>query len=47
MPLIFFSERRNCHAKSISCLPLDNLKEADGIIFGSPTYFGSVSGEMK
>lgn len=28
-------------------VPWDALKAADGIIFGSPTYMGSVSGEFK
>lgn len=26
---------------------LDNMREADGILFGSPTYFGDMTSEMK
>ncbi len=35
------------NVKSVSKASLQDLQEADGIIIGSPTYYGQVSGELK
>jgi len=37
----------NCVLKRIDDVSLDELLQADGVIMGSPTYYGSMSGKIK
>ncbi|MBS7615527.1 NAD(P)H-dependent oxidoreductase [Candidatus Bathyarchaeota archaeon] len=36
-----------CTLKRVDCVSLDDLLNADGIIIGSPTYYGTMSGKIK
>jgi len=33
--------------KNVEAATLEDLTAADGVVFGAPTYFGTLSGEMK
>lgn len=37
----------NCVLRKVKDAKLDDLLEADGIIIGSPTYYGTMSGKVK
>jgi len=37
----------NCVLRKVDDASLDDLLDADGIIIGSPTYYGTMSGKMK
>jgi len=37
----------NCILKRVDDVSLDDLLQADGVIIGSPTYYGSMSGKIK
>ena len=37
----------DCALKKVDGATLDDLLDADGIIIGSPTYYGTMSGKMK
>ena len=37
----------NCVLKKVDDVSLDDLLKADGIIIGSPTYYGTMSGKIK
>ena len=37
----------NCVLKRVDDVSVDDLMQADGIIVGSPTYYGSMSGKIK
>jgi NAD(P)H dehydrogenase (quinone) len=37
----------NCMLKKVGDVSLDDLLKADGIIVGSPTYYGTMSGKIK
>jgi len=37
----------NCTLKRVDNVSLDDLLKADGIIIGSPTYYGTMSGKIK
>ena len=37
----------NAKLKKVADATLDDLTGADGVVFGAPTYFGTLSGEMK
>jgi NAD(P)H dehydrogenase (quinone) len=37
----------NCTLKRVERVSLDDLLKADGIIVGSPTYYGTMSGKIK
>lgn len=37
----------DCALKKVDGATLDDLSDADGIIIGSPTYYGTMSGKVK
>ena len=40
-------EGTDCTLKRVDDVSLDDLSKADGIIIGSPTYYGTMSGKIK
>ncbi len=40
-------EGMECVVKSVDDVSLEDLSKADGIVIGSPTYYGSMSGKIK
>jgi NAD(P)H dehydrogenase (quinone) len=43
----FAKEKTECVVKDVKDAKIEDLKDFDGIIIGAPTYYGSMSAEVK